>query len=496
MTKDFSRRFILGGLAASAASTALANAPERSLRPHPRHLVPAQARASSADALIAAAGLGGQVTFAVADARSGVMLEGYGAGRKMPPASVAKAVTSMYGLRTLGPGHRFRTQVIAAGAIRNGRLDGDLILAGTGDPTLTTDELAALAASVKAAGLREVSGRFMVQSGALPYVRSIDPDQPDHVGYNPSVSGLNLNYNRVHFEWKRGQGGYQVSMDARTDRFRPAVSIARMRVADRRSPLYTYADRNGVDDWTVAAQALGNGGSRWLPVRRPAEYAGQVFQVLMRSHGVVLRDPAPMRGSARGTVLAEHVSDDLAGILRGMLRWSTNLTAEVVGMSASSRLGGAPASLRASGQRMSRWLEGNSSVQNARFVDHSGLGEDSRISATDMVRALVQAGPDGGLRQLMRRIDMKDGNGRVIRNHPAQVAAKTGTLNFVSGLGGYVQTPSNEVLAFAIFSADLDRRRALGANQRERPEGGRAWTRRARALQQKLIERWVAVHGT
>lgn len=496
---DLTRRFVLGGLLAGAAAPALAEAPLTSLRPPPRGLVPAQLRgaaAPAAEALIAEARLGGRVAFALADARSGLVLESSGAEIAMPPASVCKAITALYGMEALGPGHRFRTQLIAQGPIRNGRLDGDLILTGTGDPTLDTDGLAKMAAGLRDAGVREVTGWFRVHDGALPYIRSIDPDQPDHVGYNPSISGLNLNFNRVHFEWRRTSGSYQVAMDARSERLRPAVTVARMRVADRRSPLYTYDDRDGVDDWTVAASALGNGGSRWLPVRRPAQYAGEVFQVLARSYGILLSPPARATGVPRGTVLVENVSGDLVTVLTEMLKWSTNLTAEVIGLSASTRRGGSPATLAASGRRMSDWLKGRTGVNGARFVDHSGLGPDSRISASDMVTALVQSGADGALRRMMKRIDMKDANGRTMRDHPARVQAKTGTLNFVSALAGYVQTPSNAVLAFAIFSADLDRRRGLGPEDLERPEGGRGWTSRARAMQQRLIERWVAVYGS
>lgn len=494
-----SRRALLGGLAI-APGMALAEAPLRSIRPEPRGgRPPAEARriaAPQAEAIVAEAGLGGRVVFAVADARNGAVLESSGAGQAMPPASVTKAVTAMYAAEALGPGHRFRTRLIAAGPVANGRIDGDLILAGTGDPTLDTDALASMAGRLRDAGIREVRGRFRVDGSALPFIRQIDPGQPEHVGYNPAISGLNLNYNRVHFEWRRaGGGGWQVAMDARSDRFRPSVTVARMRVADRRSPLYTYSDREGVDDWTVAGAALGNGGSRWLPVRRPAEYAGEVFQVLARSYGIELRHPEPLQGQPRGTVLVEHVSAELTAILTDMLKWSTNLTAEVVGLSASAARGGVPGSLGASGARMADWLRGRAGVNGARFVDHSGLGADSRITPEDMVRALVRSGPDGTLRRMMKRIEMTDSNGRTIRDHPARVAAKTGTLNFVSALSGYVQGPSNAVLAFAIFAADLDRRRGLGPEDIERPEGGRGWTLRARAMQQKLIERWVALHA-
>lgn len=474
------RRSVLSGLLAGVAGgSVLANSP---------------AQANAAQAIINGAQLGGKTGFAVADARTGLFLEGYNQSAKMPPASVAKAVTALYALETLGPGFRFATRLIATGPIQGGRIEGDLILAGTGDPTLLTDDLAALAAKLAAQGVREVTGRFKVYDGALPFVRAIDPGQPDHVGYNPAVSGLNLNFNRVHFEWKRAQSGYQLAMDARSDSLRPAVTMARIRVANRSTPVYTYADRNGVDDWTVAGGALGRGGSRWLPVRKPGAYAGEVFQVLARSQGIALGRPEVAR-NAQGTVIVEHASADLSTIITDMLKWSTNITAEAMGLAASSRRGNAPRSLNVSGRRMSDWLSSKIGVGGVRFVDHSGLGVDSQISPDHMVRALVHAGVDGPLQRRMKRIAMKDANGNRIRNHPAQVYAKTGTLNFVSALAGYVKTPSNAVLAFAIFSANMAQRRGLRGDEVERPQGGRSWSRRARRMQQNLIERWVEVYG-
>jgi D-alanyl-D-alanine carboxypeptidase/D-alanyl-D-alanine-endopeptidase (penicillin-binding protein 4) len=75
------------------------------------------------------------------------------------------------------------------------------------------------------------------------------------------------------------------------------------------------------------------------------------------------------------------------------------------------------------------------------------------------------------------------------------VVAKTGTLNFASSLAGYVPAPDGRQMAFAIFTADDKRRRVLKKDERERPEGGRAWNRRSKALQQTLLERWGGVYG-
>lgn len=500
-----SRRTVLGGLLAGVAAPALARAPERSKIPPPRpgSIGGATPRAESwtrgtgpqvrsLDALLSEARLGGQVTFAVADARTGLGLEGRDPGTAMPPASTAKAITAAYALDRLGPGFRFRTRVVATGPVEGGALRGDLILLGGGDPTLDTDALAALARDLARTGVRTVSGRFLWHDRALPQVTAIDPDQPPHVGYNPAISGLNLNYNRVHFEWARAQGGYRVAMDARSDTVRPEVRTASIRVVDRTSPVFTYENGGGTESWTVARAALGERGSRWLPTRQPGAYAAEVFRWLAAQSGVRLPDPEPAGTRVEGTVLAERQSGDLARVSKDMLAWSTNLTAEALGLKAGGAGGGTPPPrLADSAGAMNRWLASRAPGVRPAFVDHSGLSPASRISASDMVAALVALGPDSTMAGLLKDFPLRDQG----VPHAVRVRAKTGTLNFVSALAGFARTPDGTDLVFAIFSADLQRRGGLRPDDAERPQGGREWTGRARTLQRGLIDRWAGLYG-
>ena len=501
MVGKTTRRSVVFGLSAFLATGAAradppAGFPNVSLRPKLR---PGSARpviVGGPEALISGSGVRGQVVFAVADVKSGLGLEAVKGDLGLPPASVAKTLTALFALDVLGSDYRFKTRLIAGGPVRNGILKGDLILAGGGDPTLSTDNLAVLAANLKAAGIREVRGAFRIYDGALPYVRSIDKEQPDHVGYNPSVSGIALNFNRVHFQWKRGASGYVVTMDGRTEKYRPEVQMATMRVENRQLPIYTYANRNGADQWTVASRALGNGGSRWLPVRKPALYAGDVFRTLARSNGIVLRKPKVTRNMGRSKqVLATYNSPKLKVILKNMLRYSNNLTAEMVGLTASAARGAKPGSLKASASDMSNWAAGKYAMTNTRLVDHSGLGEDSSMTAQDLVGALVQVRKSGTLRPLLKSIPMRDDKGKVIKAHPIKVDAKTGTLNFVSALAGFMTAPDGTELAFAIFAADTATRARMNRSDQEVPQGARSWNKKAKQLQQKLIERWGAIYG-
>jgi D-alanyl-D-alanine carboxypeptidase/D-alanyl-D-alanine-endopeptidase (penicillin-binding protein 4) len=134
-------------------------------------------------------------------------------------------------------------------------------------------------------------------------------------------------------------------------------------------------------------------------------------------------------------------------------------------------------------------------MQNPGLVDHSGLGDDSRMTAQDMVAALVKVHSEG-LREILKPIAMRDANRKAIPDHPIKVNAKTGTLNFVSSLAGYLTGPDGKEMAFAIFAADQDVRATLTRAERERPAGGVSWNRRAKRMQQQLIERWGVFYGT
>lgn len=487
-----SRRMMLAGLLAGAAFPAAAEVMESSPRPVARGgkaAVPAAKGPLDASDLIAAAKLGGSVAYVLMDAQTGTLLEAREPDLALPPASVSKAVTSLYALEKLGAGYRFVTRVLATGPVSNGMVQGDIVLAGGGDPTLQTDQLGDLVARLAQSGLKGATGRFRYWDGALPRMDGIAPDQPDHVGYNAAISGLCLNFNRVHFEWKRVSGDWQTTVDARGERFLPQVGMVRVAVAQREAPLFTYG-RGRVEEWTVASSALGKGGSRWLPVRDPGAYVAEVFRTLARARGIRLEAGERVASLPSGREIGRVESEPLPEVLRDMLRYSTNLTAECVGLTASGQ-----ASLEASGRAMSDWVRATFGV-SFDLHDHSGLGGASRVTAAGMAGVLVQAGRERrGLQQILRDVGMKDDKGKVIEGHPVKVLAKSGTLNFVSGLAGHIVPPGGRELVFAIFSGDPARRDAVPVALREEPEGGKAWTGRARRLQGQLINRWAGIYA-
>lgn len=490
MVNKFSKRGFIAGLLSTVAVGSDAGAVERSVRPRLRKTAVPEQTAKNLAAIVDAGNVSGEFGCVVADANSGELLEAHYADTALPPASVAKVVTAIYAISQLGAAFRFSTRVLASGPIQNGVLNGDLILVGNGDPVLDTDHLAGLVSELKKTGLLSIKGRFIVDATALPVTPEIDPKQPAHVAYNPGISGLNLNHNRVYFGWAKTARGYRIDLEARAIRYRPEIQMVRMQIKDRKSPVYTYRDGGIWDEWTVARSALSREGARWLPVRKPHRYVGEVFQTLASIEGLDLPDAEFIVKVPSGIVLVSHESPPLVDILQRMLKYSTNLTAEVVGMTATRVRLGKPVSLGASAAHMSRWANQRYGVRRVKLVDHSGLSARSRISAGAMGAILVKASGEKLLPRILKEIKMRKSNNNLAAQAPTKLKAKTGTLNFVSGLAGYVRSAGDRSLAFAIFAADTDRRKKIPQHDRERPKGARQWNRRAKILQYKLVNRW------
>lgn len=459
------RRGFLAGLALTAALPGAGFGQGLDRRPPARPVL-------DAARLIGASGLPGEVAFALVDPADGRLLRGGLADRPMPPASTLKAVTALYALSHLGPAHRFRTRVIQAG--------DTLILAGGGDPELSTDDLATLADDLVASG-QTSPARFAVWGGALPMIEEIAPGQADHLAYNPALSGMVLNFNRVHLGWRRANGAVQMSLEARAARNSPRAYSVTAAATDQRD-LFAYRDEGDRESWTMSRSAAGASGSRWLPIRKPELYAGDVFQTLCRARGLVLPAPEVIETLPEGAEVAGIDSKPLVEILRGMLKFSTNLTAELVGLHASD----AP-NLATSARRMQAWLVAQGQGLDFHLADHSGLSPDSRVTARGMARLLAGPGLTAGLPGILKQNplneDLGDDPGSAV-----QVAAKTGTLNFVSNLAGYVRGGDGAQRAFALLCMDAPRHQATSGQ--ELPGGVLSWTRDAKRLQRVVLNSW------
>lgn len=107
-------------------------------------------------------------------AEDGTVLAAVAAARAVHPASVSKVPTTLALLRALGPEHRFVTRLRASGPIEAGTLDGTLVVDASGDPTLVVEHAVAMAARLRARGVRRVTGGLAV-TGRLFFDWRLDP---------------------------------------------------------------------------------------------------------------------------------------------------------------------------------------------------------------------------------------------------------------------------------------------------------------------------------
>lgn len=477
--------------AAIAASLVMGAGPKRVPVPEPRTVASDQIRAS--------ARLSGVSGWILVDLHTGKVLDAHNADQTFAPASVAKLPTAAFALAMLGHDHRFETELVATGAVAGGRVAGDLVLRGGGDPELDTDGLANMIEELKTRGVKAVAGAFLADGSALPQAREIEPSQAVDASYNPSVSGLNLNFNRVHVKWDARKGHNKLSVEAPARRLSPVVERIRVSVGGT-GPLFRHRQTAGGEHWTMAQRAFRGQAARWLPVKRPEVYAAEVFRTLALGAGLELPDPRIAAQAVPGAVLASHASRPLGQILRSMLRYSTNVTAEVTGAAAARARGVEAKTLAESAAAMNDWAAEIAGFPKGdpgfRFVNHSGLTLDTRVSPrrmADLLIALARENTPADRRHALlpgaiagylksHNVAAKSDPMDYDRLH---VVAKTGTMNYVRGLAGYIATPGGRQLAFAIFSNDLDRRTA----DTERVDRG--WLGRARGFENALIRNWV-----
>ena len=487
MGRDLSRRNVAAYIAGMAlCPTGTLYAQSVSLRPRSR---PGSATNSAIDRFVKRAGITGELGISAINLKSGKVIYKRNHSESFAPASILKIFTALYALEMLGPNFRYSTRVLTDGLIENGHLSGNLYLVGSGDPMLDTDQLFALAKKVKAAGIRSISGALLYNGQEINRIYKIDSLQPVQAGYNPSLSGLNLNFNRIYFEWAKSTANTELWLDARGSGIFPKSNTIEILPVRDPSPVYTYTETADKESWTVAKEALNEKGGVWLPVRKPELYCADIFRDLLGRLGIHIRRQSPVNELPVLYPIASHESIPMNEILIHMLRYSINLTAEIVGMTTTLKSGGDATSLASSAGQMQLWAQQKFSTDNATFIDHSGLGDRSRITPSDLSSTLYKISKERPeFLSLLRKIKPRDNFGKIDASSKLDIRAKTGTLNFVSSLAGYVIGGVNAPFAFTVMSQDLSRRLEAQADSLNvAPKGSKRWNVRSRRLQHQVL---------
>src|SRR5581483_5318782 len=340
----------------------------------------------------------------------------------------------------------------------DGRIDGDLYLVGGGDPTLTSDDLRGGAGAVKRDGVRIVTGNLVADATMFsgPEVnKAWDPDDLQY-GYAAGTSALSLDQGTVEFHLVPESVGAPARVDVRPRS--DAVQVAG-------SPITGYAtllsitrdaERNRfVFDGRIAAGAEQ---SFWRPVTEMPLYAAEVARSMLARRGVIV-EGAARTGVAPVVphVLWRHDSPSLAAIVHQMWLESNNHFAEQL-LRALGALRGAGTEANGAVVERAELKRDGVPENGLRVVDGSGLAPTDRVAPLTLATLLARAalGPDGsvvvnalprvGIEGTVRYRQLTDALGRV--------RAKSGHIEDVNSLAGYVQTRRHGRIAFAFIVND------------------------------------------
>ncbi len=384
------------------------------------------------------------------------------------PASNTKLVTSAAALLRLGPEYRFTTDYLADKPLQRGRV-AVLYVKGRGDPSVTTERLAGLVADLWHRGVRSVGDIVLDDThfDREQYGAGWEQESSDK-SWAAGVGALSLNHNSIAIyitpaERTGQRARVEVEPDA-SDYFIIENQVQTVR-ANARRKLRPHTSADGERTRVLVEGRVAVRGDATVMYRRvgdPTFYYGQVLKLLLRQRGIRVAG-AVKRGAApeTATLIETYESPELAEIVRDMNKVSSNFIAEMLVKTLGAELKGAPGTWP-KGLEVTEDLLGELGLPRGTYQlkNGSGLNDTNRFSAhqlttllgaiwkrfpvaSEFIASLGIAARDGTMRL---RMEGTDAAGRL--------RAKTGTLEHVTALSGFVQSLGGERFVFSILVND------------------------------------------
>lgn len=396
------------------------------------------------------------------------------ADRRLVPASNLKLVVAATAAHVLDPDYRHRTTVHAAGPLRDGVLEGDLVLYGRGDPLISgryfeseTAVLDGLAEALFARGVRRVTGGVTADESWFDtaYVHR-DWEKDDLLWwYAAPVGALGFNDNAIDFLVQRGRRAGEPA------RITPSPASGFYRF-ENRARTVPAGQRRTVDFGRIPGtnQVWARGDvpldasprMEHVAVADPAQVTGTVFREALERRGIrvgrrevrVVSDPR--RSPAGAPVLAQHLSPTLPHVIGPILGSSQNWFSEQLLKTLGKEVRGEGS--WAAGLAVERaFLTRVVGIDSADFVlrDASGLSAANRITPDALVRLLewIRTSPSGEVVRAALPVSARSGSlQRRFTDLPGRVAAKTGYIGNVDSLSGFVKMADGRELVFSIIA--------------------------------------------
>lgn len=370
------------------------------------------------------------------------------------PASTIKLLTTKAGLDLLGPTYSWKTVVYATGPVSDGRLAGDLVVKGFGDPMLTPEALWRLLWGVRERGIETIGGDLVLDTS---YFEPPQADRGDFDGnadsaYNALPSALSVNFQTTEIHLLRDGPGKGVRVFTEP----PLANVTvdnRLRLVDApcqgkyHKPAVSLIEEGPRATLRLTGTFAGECGETSYPrlMLNPTQHSAGAIVALWqeiggRIEGVVRGGLVPA-GARRIHALE---SPPLEEVIRVVNKSSNNLLARTLFLTLGAERLEAPGSLPKARRAVAEWLAASGLDFPELVLDNgSGLSRDTRISAESMGRLLGYAYASPNMPEFLSSLAVAGVDGTVRKRFrtsafKGRAHLKTGTIQGATGIAGFV----------------------------------------------------------
>ena len=372
---------------------------------------------------------------------------------RVNPASLMKLATTTAALDTLGPAFVWRTPVYVDGPVRDGVLQGNIYIKGSGDPRLGVERLWLLMRRIQGLGIQKIQGDIVLDRSAfdVPVRDAASFDGEPLRPYNAAPDALLLNFKSLLIQFVPDRTAHVARVHIEPPlagvQFPASVPLSTGDCSDYRSALRA--------DWSDSTRIKFAGnypavcGEKMWPIAyaAPQQFAPRAMAGMWQQLGGHLSGQV-RDGSIPATLqpLFQVESASLAETIRDINKYSNNVMAQQLFLTLSQQTRGV-GSFDASREVMQRWWRERVGGEIPTFDNGSGLSREERISAQALARLLQVAWASPHMSELMSSLPVTGLDGTMKRSK-AQASAhlKTGSLRDVAGVAGFVDTASGKRL--------------------------------------------------
>lgn len=391
-------------------------------------------------------------------------------GKQMAlPASTQKVITALAALLQLGPDFRFTTTLESKGTVTDGVLKGDLIARFGGDPTLKRQNIRNMVAILKKSGVQKIEGNVLIDTSIFASHDKAPGwpwnDMTQCFSAPPAAAIVDRNCFSVslYSAQKPGDLAY-----IRVASYYPVNMFSQVRTLARGSSEGQYCELDVVPGDLNRFTLTGCLPQRTDPlplafaIQDGASYAGAIIKAELKDAGITYTGTLLRQTQVNepGTVIASTQSAPLHDLLKIMLKKSDNMIADTVFRMIGHAHFGVPGTWRAGSDAVRQILRQQAGVDigNTIIADGSGLSRHNLIAPATMMQVLQYIAQHDSELNYISMLPLAGYDGSLQYRaglHEAgvdgKVSAKTGSLQGVYNLAGFITTASGQRMAFVQY---------------------------------------------